>query len=84
MASDRPYHRGKSTEEIVKEVLHCSGTQFDPEVANVFVRMIQQQGPDLVVNSARSVKEQYTASLLANDSLTTNMFSWVLEQGLKE
>ncbi|MDX1377365.1 MAG: HD domain-containing protein [Anaerolineales bacterium] len=84
MASDRPYHRGKSTEEIVQEVLHCSGTQFDPDVANIFVRLIQQKGPDFVVNSARSVKEQYTASLLTNESLTKNMFAWVLEQDLKE
>jgi len=84
MASDRPYHRSKSFDEIVTEVLHCAGTQFDPEVANVFVEMIQRQGPAYVVNSARSVTEQYTASLLANDSLTKNMFAWVLEQEVEE
>ena len=84
MASDRPYHRGKSIEEIVKEVLYCTGTQFDPEVANVFVKLVQQRGPVFVVNSARSVTEQYTASLLANDNLTKNMFAWVLDQDAKE
>ena len=80
MASDRPYHRAKSIDEIVKEVLRCSGTQFDPEVANVFVNQVQKRGPAFVVNSARSVKEQYTASLLSHDSQNKNMFTWVLEQ----
>jgi putative nucleotidyltransferase with HDIG domain len=84
MASDRPYHRGKSIEEIVQEVLHCAGTQFDPEVANVFVELVQQQGPAFIVNSARSVTEQYSASLLTNNSPTKNMFAWVLEQDVKE
>ena len=84
MASDRPYHRCKSIEEIVKEVLHCAGTQFDPEVAQVFVKLVQQRGPAFVVNSARSVTEQYAASLLTNNSLTKNMFAWVLEHDLKE
>jgi len=30
MASDRPYHRGMSLEEIIAELRRCSGTQFDP------------------------------------------------------
>lgn len=84
MASDRPYHRGKSIEEIVTEVLRCAGTQFDPEVANVFVKLIQRHGPAFVINSARSVTEQYTATLLTNESLAQNMFAWVLEQKAKE
>jgi len=84
MASDRPYHRSKSIEEIINEVLHCAGTQFDPEVANVFVELVQREGPAFVINSARSVTEQYTASLLTNESLTKNMFAWVLDQKPKE
>jgi hypothetical protein len=32
------------------------------------------------VNSARSVTQQYAASLLANESLTHSMFAWVLER----
>jgi len=65
-------------------VLLCAGTQFDPEGVNVFVELIQRQGSAFVVNSARSVTEQYTASLLANESLTKNMFAWVLEQKAKD
>jgi putative nucleotidyltransferase with HDIG domain len=58
MASDRPYHKAMSTEEIVKEVIHCAGTQFDPEVAKAFIRIAEREGQELVVNSARSVTQQ--------------------------
>lgn len=55
MASDRPYHRGMPLTEIVVEVKRCSGTHFDPAVAEAFVRIIERDGDDLVVNSAREV-----------------------------
>jgi len=77
MASDRPYHRAMSYVAIMDEVRRCAGTQFDPAVAEAFIRLIQQHGPTFVVNSARSVTQQYTASLLANESLYQNMFTWV-------
>jgi putative nucleotidyltransferase with HDIG domain len=80
MASDRPYHRAMSIQEIMDEIQACSGSQFDPKVADVFVKLIQQQGPFFVVNSARSVTQQYTASLLASESLAYTMFGWMLEQ----
>ncbi len=80
MASDRPYHRGMSLGEIKAEVQHCRGTQFDPEVVDIFIKLIQRNGSGFVINSARSVTQQYAASLLANESLTHNMFAWVLEK----
>lgn len=80
MASDRPYHRGMSTKEIVEEIHHCCGTQFDPVLADVFVKLILRGGSSFVVNSARSVTQQYAASLLANASITHNMFEWMLEK----
>jgi putative nucleotidyltransferase with HDIG domain len=79
MASDRPYHRGMSIGEIKVEVEHCRGAQFDPEVVDIFVELIQRKGRDFVINSARSVTQQYAASILANESLTQSMFAWVLE-----
>jgi putative nucleotidyltransferase with HDIG domain len=80
MASDRPYHRGMSTKEIVKEIQACRGTQFDPILADVFIKLILQRGPSFVVNSARSVTQQYAAGLLANVSTTHNMWEWMLEK----
>ncbi len=39
MASNRPYRKAVSFEEIVSEITRCSGTQFDPAIVNVFVDM---------------------------------------------
>lgn len=59
MASDRPYSRAMSVDEIIKEVIRCSGAQFDPTVAKAFVRIAEREGAQLVVNSARAVVAQY-------------------------
>ena len=59
MASDRPYSRAKSVEEIIKEVVHCAGSQFDPAVAKAFIRIAERQGTQLIVNSARAVVAHY-------------------------
>ncbi len=41
MTSDRPYRKMKSREEAVKEMVRCSGTQFDPEVVTAFLRWVK-------------------------------------------
>jgi putative nucleotidyltransferase with HDIG domain len=81
MASDRPYHRGMSMKAIVQEVRRCAGTQFDPIVAETLVRLVLERATEhFIVNSARSVTQQYAASMLADESLTHSMFAWVLER----
>lgn len=40
MTSDRPYGKSLSEEEAVEEIKRCSGTQFDPIIAKVFVEEI--------------------------------------------
>lgn len=55
MASDRPYHLAKSINEILAEVVRCTGTQFDPVVAKAFVRIVERQKEGFIVNSARHV-----------------------------
>jgi diguanylate cyclase (GGDEF)-like protein/putative nucleotidyltransferase with HDIG domain len=61
MASDRPYHRAMSLDEIVAELRRFSGTQFDPAVVEEFVRVAQREGRLFVVNSAREVARQQAA-----------------------
>jgi putative nucleotidyltransferase with HDIG domain len=39
MTSDRPYRRACTFEEARVEILRCSGTQFDPEVTELYSRM---------------------------------------------
>ena len=55
MASDRPYHRAMPLHEIVTELQRCAGTQFDPDVVAAFIQVVEREGEQLVVNSARSV-----------------------------
>jgi HD-GYP domain-containing protein (c-di-GMP phosphodiesterase class II) len=85
MASDRPYHDSLSAKAIVEEIQRCAGTQFDPVVAQSFVTLVLRRSKEsFIVNSARSVTEQYAASILANESLTQSMFAWVLEREARE
>lgn len=44
MTSDRPYRGRMTTEDALREIGSGAGTQFDPEVVEVFVRMIED-GP---------------------------------------
>jgi putative nucleotidyltransferase with HDIG domain len=39
MTSDRPYRRALTHREAVAEVKRCAGTQFDPEIARVFLEL---------------------------------------------
>jgi putative nucleotidyltransferase with HDIG domain len=53
MASDRPYHRAMSLDQIILEIERFAGVQFDPSVVEAFVRVATRRGPNFVVNSGR-------------------------------
>ncbi|WP_315117369.1 diguanylate cyclase [uncultured Clostridium sp.] len=40
MTSNRPYNKRKTYEEAIEELRRCSGTQFDPAIAEVFIETI--------------------------------------------
>jgi len=42
MISDRPYRRALSEQDAIEEILWCSGTQFDPIIANVLITNVQK------------------------------------------
>lgn len=42
MTTDRPYRRGLTTEQAIAEILAGRGTQFDPDLATIFVGMIER------------------------------------------
>jgi diguanylate cyclase (GGDEF)-like protein/putative nucleotidyltransferase with HDIG domain len=62
MASDRPYQRAMSLDEIVREVRRGRGTHFDPTIADVFVRIAEREGDRLLVNSAQEVIRRQTSA----------------------
>jgi HD-GYP domain-containing protein (c-di-GMP phosphodiesterase class II) len=41
MTSDRPYRRALTFEKALAEIKRCTGSQFDPEVVEVFLTMTQ-------------------------------------------
>lgn len=53
MASDRPYRRALSVAAIRREIQEHAGTQFDPQVARLFLEILDEEGDELLVNSAR-------------------------------
>ena len=41
MTSDRPYRKALSVDEAVDELQRCSGTQFDPDISEAFIRVLK-------------------------------------------
>ena len=44
MTNDRPYRQGRPAAEAVKEIVSCSGTQFNPRVVDALVRLFKHRG----------------------------------------
>jgi len=63
MASDRPYQRAMSLEEIIVEVQRGRGTHFDPLLADVFIRIAEREGAPLLINSAEQVTRKHSGAL---------------------
>ena len=40
MTSDRPYRKKMTKEDAISEIIRCSGTQFDPKIAKIFVEKV--------------------------------------------
>lgn len=43
MTTDRPYRKGLSFEAAFEELKRCSGTQFDPELVNAFLKAFENR-----------------------------------------
>ena len=41
MISDRPYRKAMTTIEAIEEIKKNSGTQFDPEISKIFIKMFE-------------------------------------------
>jgi diguanylate cyclase (GGDEF)-like protein/PAS domain S-box-containing protein len=41
MTAYRPYKETMSKDEAMKEILKCSGKQFDPQIADIFIRLLK-------------------------------------------
>ncbi|MGQ9473195.1 MAG: sensor domain-containing diguanylate cyclase/phosphohydrolase, partial [Candidatus Caldatribacteriaceae bacterium] len=43
MISGRPYKKSRTREEAIEELKRCAGTQFDPHITEIFVRLLTQE-----------------------------------------
>ncbi|MDD5729902.1 MAG: diguanylate cyclase [Candidatus Omnitrophica bacterium] len=43
LTSDRPYRKAFTKEEAIKIILEGSGTQFDPEIVTVFLKILEKE-----------------------------------------
>jgi len=41
MTGKRPYNRVKTAEEAITEIRECSGFQFDPEMVEIFIQVVE-------------------------------------------
>lgn len=73
MASDRPYRKGMSLDEMIQEIDRCAGTQFDPNVAKAFIRVVERERDRLVTNSAQEVMKKYSESVVLSPVRTGGM-----------
>jgi diguanylate cyclase (GGDEF)-like protein/putative nucleotidyltransferase with HDIG domain len=46
MTNTRPYKQPMPHEEAVAELKRCSGTQFDPQIVDLFIQIINEQGSE--------------------------------------
>ncbi len=51
MTNDRSYRKGMSVEEAIIEIKKNAGTQFDPHIAELFIKIIQEESDSIVYAS---------------------------------
>jgi putative nucleotidyltransferase with HDIG domain len=53
MTSDRPYRVALTEEQAVKEITSCSGTQLDPVISHIMVKIIQSKNNKVEISAAK-------------------------------
>lgn len=69
MTSNRVYRKRLSNEKVIAEIKRCSGAQFDPKLAEIFVKMIEsgkldELSPDIAAGSGQKGMAERSAELL--------------------
>ncbi|MGH2331166.1 HD-GYP domain-containing protein [Thermoanaerobacter mathranii] len=57
MTNDRPYRKAMSPAEALEEIKRNSGTQFDPEIVDVFIGLLGKEVQELTSLSTEKINE---------------------------
>lgn len=60
ICSDRPYRKKKGVQVALKEIEDCAGTQFDPEIAKIFLKAWREKriDPEKLMHESRKAHPQ--------------------------
>jgi putative nucleotidyltransferase with HDIG domain len=63
MTSDRPYRKGSTFAAAKEEIVRCAGTQFDPQIVEVFLAMPNETWSELRTETGKLSPSARSASL---------------------
>ena len=63
MTSDRPYRRALPFERVVEEIEQFRGSQFDPEVADAFLRLAEREEQEFIETASKFDLEHFVTSI---------------------
>ena len=69
MTSNRVYRKSLSNETVIGELKRCSGTQFDPKLAEIFVKMVEEGKLDDIRYESESASEDKSMAERSADLL---------------
>ena len=72
ITSDRPYRKSRSFDAAREEILRCSGTQFDPAVVEVFLKIPNELWHELRAEITGQNKRYSTFDLAAPPRTRSN------------
>ncbi len=73
MTSDRPYRKGMPISDAVAELVKNKNTQFDPDLVDIFLDLVDQGHVEPVINSYQEKRDfESEQSLLSVEGTTTN------------
>ncbi len=71
MTSNRVYRRRLTNETVMEEIKRCAGTQFDPKITQIFIKMLEDGRlehivPDAVPDDENKSRAERSAELLSS------------------
>jgi diguanylate cyclase (GGDEF)-like protein/excisionase family DNA binding protein len=89
MSCRRPYKAALTYTECLAELQRCSGSQFDPEMADAFLHVLEdvarrrKKADEIAAQAASRIRGETHAALLARDDENSNAYREI-EQVLRE